>query len=306
MMENLARIENALPWDLASDAAYQAWRSVKLEAAMGQTGPSFVEIGELGNPTERECRELTQSCERQNLVLYAVRNPAGDQTVVRDELRRFTNHFRLKIAERHRSAGEGGIVALTVTDRPVQRGYIPYSRKAMNWHTDGYYNAPGNQIRSMVLHCVTPAGSGGRNQFLDPEIAYIRLRDENPDFIAALMHTDAMTIPENREADGGLRPVSVGPVFSVDAATGHLAMRYTARTRSISWRNDAVTRQAVSFLQSLLEAGDPLMQTVRLEAGQGILCNNVLHNRTGFDPDTSEDSGRLVFRIRFHNRVSGS
>ena len=169
---------------------------------------------------------------------------------------------------------------------------------------DGYYNAPDQRIGAFILHCVRPAQSGGHNEILDPEIAYIRLRDENPDFVRALMHPQAMTIPESK-SDGNVRLVSVGPVFFADAATGRLHMRYTARTRSITWRDDPTTLEAVGFLRQCLAGGEPLVQQISLGPGQGILNNNVLHNRSGFADGMSADTGRLVYRIRFHNRVGG-
>lgn len=292
-------------WSLNHEESYLSWRKAKLAAAKTSDFTPAIRLGDLANPTESERSELAKRCATANLALYesGISNP--DEAKTRADLRAFADALGLKIAERHRSAGEHGIVALRVTDSARQRGYIPYSRRPMNWHTDGYYNAPDNQIRAMVLHCVAPANDGGMNQFLDPEIAYIRLRDRDPDHIRALTHAQAMTIPENREADGSVRPVSTGPVFSV-GPDGRLAMRYTARTRSISWRDDVMTRRAVSALTDVLNSDDPLIITARLKPGQGILCNNVLHNRTGFDPDTKQQSDRLVFRIRFHNRVKGS
>ena len=204
--------------------------------------------------------------------------------------------------EGHRSKGENAIVALTVSNRPSQRGFIPYSRKALNWHTDGYYNAPDNQIRGFILHCVQDAMAGGVNQILDNDIAYIRLRDENSDYIAALMQPQAMTIPETHEEDGTLRPASIGPVFHVEGDA--LIMRYTARTRSIEWRDDPVTRDAVAFLQNLLIVGDPLMIEAKLKPGQGVINNNALHNRTAFDPsEVGNHSRRIMYRVRFNNRI---
>jgi hypothetical protein len=85
-----------------------------------------------------------------------------------------------------------------------------------------------------------------------------------------------------------------------------MQMRYTARTRSISWRDDPLTREAVAFLQSTLEKPDPLTISLRFEEGQGVLCNNVLHDRTGFDAEAQAFSPRTVYRVRFHNRVKGS
>lgn len=293
-------------WDLSSNRAYLAWRNEKLNKFSSAQNSDFVHIQTLGQPTQLECADLVRQCANSNAVLYRTSEKTDDPDIIKENLRGLADHLGLKIAERHRSADKSGIVALAVSDRESQRGYIPYSRKAMNWHTDGYYNSPESPIRSMILHCVRPADQGGQNQLLDPEIAYIRLRDKNPDFIAALMHPEAMTIPENREADGSLRQASIGPVFSVNPADDKLAMRYTARTRSIEWRNDTVTRQAAAWLQDLLEDGDPLAMTVKLKSGEGVLCNNVLHNRTGFGENSNKGAGRLMYRVRFHNRVDGS
>ncbi|WP_281840372.1 TauD/TfdA family dioxygenase [Sinisalibacter aestuarii] len=258
-------------------------------------------MADLANPSEPEKSELIRRCGAANLALYQT----SESSARREKLRAFADAMGLRIAEKHRSAGGDGIVALRESDAPSQKGYIPYSKRKMNWHTDGYYNAPDDRISAMVLHTAVPADDGGSNQFLDHTIAYIRLMDENPDYVAALMHPEAMTIPANEE-EGSYRPASVGPVFFADEETGALQMRYTARTRSIAWRDDSLTREAVAFLQSTLEKPDPLTISLRFEEGQGVLCNNVLHDRTGFDATRQEFSPRVVYRVRFHNRVKGS
>ncbi len=279
---------------------YQDWRAARLKIAESAKSAGFVEINDLSNPKDSEKSEIVLRCLESNIALYQA--PQGEN--IRQDLRQFADSFRLRIAEKHRSAGGDGVVALRESEAPAQAGYIPYSKRKMNWHTDGYYNAPEDRISAMVLHCAQPADSGGENQFLDPAVIFIRLWDENPDYARALMHSEAMTIPENREADGALRPVSIGPVFYPDAETGAMQMRYTARTRSISWRNDTLTREAVAFLQATLEQPDPLTISLRFKAGQGVLCNNVLHNRTGFDAAAQATSRRVVYRVRFTNRVT--
>lgn len=284
-----------------ADDFYREWRDGRLRAAEEALSAGFVEIADLSSPSESEKNELIRRCRAANLALYQA--PQGAD--LRDDLRRFAQAFDLRIAERHRSAGGDGIVALRQSDAPSQRGYIPYSKRQMNWHTDGYYNAPDERISAMVLHTAQPADDGGSNRFLDHTIAYIRLMDENPDYIRALMHPEAMVIPAN-EDEGSERPASTGPVFFADPDTGAMQMRYTARTRSIAWRDDALTREAVEFLQSTLETPDPLTISLRFEAGQGVLCNNVLHDRTGFDSEARAHSPRTVYRVRFHNRVKGS
>ena len=283
-----------------ADDFYRKWREARLLAAEAAKTAGFVEISDLADPSEAEKSELIRRCAAANLALYAT----DESQPQRESLRPFAEAFGLRIAEKHRSAGGDGIVALRESDAPRLKGYIPYSKRKMNWHTDGYYNAPDDRISAMVLHTERPADDGGSNRFLDHTIAFIRLMDENPDYVTALMHPEAMTIPEN-EDEGSIRPASVGPVFFADADTGEMQMRYTARTRSIEWRDDSLTREAVAFLQHTLETPDPMTISLRFGPGQGVLCNNVLHDRTGFDAEAAAFSPRSVYRIRFHNRVKG-
>ena len=123
----------------------------------------------------------------------------------------------------------------------------------------------------MVLHCVAPAASGGENALLDHEIAYLLLRDADPGFIAALMQPDAMTIPARSDDEGIARAAETGPVFSVDPDDGALHMRYTARTRSIEWKNDRAVRAAAAFLEWLLANPSPYIFRVTLQPGMGLL-----------------------------------
>lgn len=277
---------------------YQDWRAARFSASESAKSDGFVEISDLSNPTDSEKSEIIRRCRETNLALYQA--PQGDD--LRRDLRAFTAAFDLRIAEQHRSAGDQGIVALTQSNAPSQAGYIPYSKRKMGWHTDGYYNSNKDQISAMVLHCAQPAETGGENQVLDPTIVFIRLYDENPDYIRALTHPEAMVIP----ADGDLRPESVGPVFYGDPETGALQMRYTARTRSIAWRDDSLTNEAVAFLRQTLEGPDPMTISLRFKAGQGVLTNNALHDRTGFDAKTTGKSSRVMYRVRFTNRVKGT
>lgn len=110
-----------------------------------------------------------------------------------------------------------------------------------------------------------------------------------------------MTIPPRMDDDGVARAAQPGPVFSVDAQ-GFLHMRYTARTISIEWRTDAVTQAAVVALARLLAMPTPWTLHGRLEPGMGLVCNNVLHDRSGFT-ETPEHR-RLLYRARYHERVA--
>ena len=152
------------------------------------------------------------------------------------------------------------------------------------------------------MHCVQPALEGGVNRLLNPEQVYISLRDENPAYVAALMHPEAMTIPDNVENGQVIRAAQSGPVFSVKA-NGRLHMRYSARKRNIIWRDTADTLKAAARMIEIM-ADDANVQKVALQAGQGIICNNVLHNRSGFSE--SETQKRLMYRARYYDAVASN
>ena len=214
--------------------------------------------------------------------------------------------FNLVHLDKNLYSDDDGISALQVIPGGRRGEYIPYSNRPINWHTDGYYNRLDRKIRAMVLHCVLPSAVGGENALCDHEMVYILLREMNPKYIAALMQPDAMTIPANIENGTEVRPLQTGPVFSVDRVTGDLHMRYTARTRSIEWKQDEYTLEAVKNLETLLNSDSPYIFRHRLGAGQGLFCNNVLHSRTGFVNNPSMGQERLVYRARYYDRIEGA
>jgi alpha-ketoglutarate-dependent taurine dioxygenase len=291
------------PFDLDDEMAYHSWRKHKLAVYPQHTEELCVEFGDIERPTRSELQRLCEIVARANMAIYVTRRPAGeDLSSLRKALSMFMSVLGFNWIEAHRSAASDGFVAIEVSEADGKRGFIPYTTRPLNWHTDGYYNPPQSPIRGMLLHCVRAASRGGENALLDPEIAYIRLRDTNPRWIAALMHSSAMTIPPSVEEDGSVRPQSAGPVFFVDPSDGGLVMRFTARGRNITWRDDADTRDAVAFLTNLLsERCEPRLLKVKLEPGQGLVCNNVLHTRTSFED--VDGSARLLLRARFRTPI---
>ena len=289
------------PFDLDNASAYLRWREHKLAHAITNTDELIVEIKDPRALTKAEHAALLARCRRSNMAVYATHADPIDE----DMVRQFGSQFGLASLDANWLAGEQGITRVTVSTEDGQRqAYIPYTDRAIKWHTDGYYNPPELQVRSFVLHCVHSAGQGGENRLLDHEIVYLMLRDEHSDFIRALSAADAMTIPERTDEQGVARAAQTGPVFSIDPASGTLHMRYTARTRSIVWKQDATTLAAVAALEKLLASDFPHIHGLRLEPGMGLLCNNVLHDRAAFEDDTT--APRLLFRARYHERVAES
>jgi hypothetical protein len=58
----------------------------------------------------------------------------------------------------------------------------------------------------------------------------------------------------------------------------------------------------VAFLERLLNDDNPDVLRLRLEAGMGLVANNVLHDRSAFVDDPAHP--RLLYRARYLDRVA--
>lgn len=289
---------NDNPFDLNDDNAYQRWREHKLADYPESIGDLVVELHDPRMPSKAERDAILRLCNQTNMAIWSGLSGMDSD---KDIIRTLGLEFGLQRLDDHLCTDEDAISSLTVQQDSLRKGYIPYTDRPIAWHTDGYYNPMEYQIRGMLLHCVQPAYEGGVNDLLDHEIAYMLIRDENPDYIQALMHPQAMTIPANIVDGHELRPVRTGPVFSL--MQGHLHMRYTDRTRSIEWRNDPLTQEAVDALKRIIKTPSQWHYKGKLEAGQGLICNNVLHTRSGF---TDQGPKRLIYRARYFDRITSS
>jgi hypothetical protein len=285
-------------FDLADDAAYHVWRARKLARFPKTLAELVVEVRDPRALSPDERRALIERCERANMAIYASPT-AGDAD--KELPRQLGLQLGLRDLDANYLADDDGISPLAVAEHGTRGEFIPYTNRGIKWHTDGYYNPVERTVRAVLLHCVARAESGGENELLDHEVAYIQLRDLNPQHIRALMAHDAMTVPARIENGRVERPAQAGPVFSVDA-DGFLHMRYTARAVSIEWKRDAATRAALAALEQILGAASPWLFRGRLEPGMGLVSNNVLHTRTPFTE--SPQHQRLIYRARYYQRVA--
>jgi alpha-ketoglutarate-dependent taurine dioxygenase len=294
-----ARLEAPMgaAFELDDETPYQAWRAAKLAHFPKSLAELVVEVRDPRALSPGERQALLERCGRANMAVYA--SPAGGDPD-KEIPRRLGLQLGLRDLDSNYLADDDGISPLAVAERGTRGEFIPYTNRGIKWHTDGYYNPGERTVRAVLLHCVERAESGGENELLDHEIAYILLRDRNPQHVRALMAHDAMTVPARVE-DGRIeRPAQPGPVFSIDAG-GFLHMRYTARAVSIEWKNDAATRAALAALEDILGTPCPWMFRGRLEPGMGLVSNNVLHTRTPFT--NSARHQRLIYRARYYQRV---
>jgi len=288
------------PYDLNDDQAYRIWRDDKMEQCPSRAEDLIVEIKDPYNLSKAEFNALKTRCQSSNMAIYVSNSGSNPDKSIPSTLAR---EFGLTELDNNMGADNDGITSLKVAYDPWHKRYIPYTNRPIHWHTDGYYNPVEKQINALMLHCVSPAAMGGENALLDHELAYIHLRDLNPDYIEALMSPQAMSIPANIKNNEVIRPVRNGPVFSV-RTDGKLHMRYTARKRNVDWNKDATTREAVNALNNFLASDSPHIFRLTLQPGQGLICNNVLHDRSGFNND--EKYTRLLYRLRFYQRIAGS
>jgi alpha-ketoglutarate-dependent taurine dioxygenase len=282
-----------------NDATYCQWRKARLDRYPDSVEELCVEIGGLTRLADTEKASIISRCRRSNMAVYRCRDPFVDRAAVRA----FAANFGLSRLDHHLCANDDGVSELSVASDGTRSGYVPYSNRSLSWHTDGYYNEKSRQICAIVLHCAANAAEGGENALLDPELAYIRLRDEDPRFITAFEHPECMTIPANRDAAGEIRPAVCGPVFSYDA-NGKIHMRYSARKKNIRWRDDDLTTVARDYLSEILADENSQVFHYRLQPGEGLISNNVLHNRTAFSDSGSHK--RLLYRARFFDRIETS
>ena len=286
------------PFDLENDIAYHAWLENKMDDYPQDIEDIIVEVNDTKKLSIAEFKVIRDLVKKTNMAIYAGNTGSDPDKKIPVSL---ADQFGLSLPDDNIGADDG-ITALRVASDEWRGEYIPYTNRSIHWHTDGYYNTADHQIQSLLLHCVSPAASGGENALLDPEIIYIRLRQENPDYIRALMEPDVMMIPANINKEGEMiRPDRYGPVFSI-LPDGNLHMRYTARTRSIEWKQDPIVLAAVTLLHDYLHTDSPYIYRGTLQSGQGLISNNVLHDRSGFEED--DEHKRLLYRLRYYQRVT--
>lgn len=284
------------PFDLNNTDAYLAWRERKLTRYPSCAAELRVEIRNPHQLSTAEHAALLDNCSRANMAIY-VCNPHS--TIEKEHIHALGLQLGLKNLDHNPGADEDAVSAITVQEGEYHREYVPYTNKAIAWHTDGYYNTLERQVHSIILHCVQPALEGGYNQLLDHELLYIAVRDFNSNYIHALMQPQAMSIPANVINGIETRPISTGPVFSIND-DGSLHLRYTDRARNISWYDDSITQEAVAFVKEWLHNVASNSFNVKLEANQGLIANNVLHTRSAFVDGVIP---RLLYRARYYERM---
>jgi len=258
---------------------------------------TIIDIEADGRFADNSRSEIKKQIEHYNFALYRLRGASPDSLAT---IKRIGSQLGLKELDKNLCAREDRVTQLTVKDQGRANIYIPYTNRPIGWHTDGYYNPLHQRVQAFILHCEQPAAEGGVNQLLDPDMVYIHLREQNPDFIRALSNPQVMCIPENIEDGVEIRPQTCSAVF-LEEQDHALAMRFSKRKHNIIWSDDGLTREALDCLLEFLDSDTPYHISYRLQAGEGVMNNNVLHTRSAFTD--SVDAKRVFYRARYYNRI---
>ena len=135
------------PFDLADDAAYQGWRDWKLAHQPLTLDDLLVEVANPMALTPSERCALLARCARCNMALYQGPTQAADASLTRA----LGRQLGLQRLDANWLADEDGISHIAVSNRSDGAGgFIPYTERAIRWHTDGYYHPDSRRIRAMV------------------------------------------------------------------------------------------------------------------------------------------------------------
>jgi len=286
------------PYLLENEIAYQQWRNHKLEIR-AQTRPTQVfSLNARGLLADAQLADVRQQVDAYNFIIFETQ----DANFGKHEFLALNRQFGLRDLDTNLGADDDKVTALHVVSESDRRAqYIPYTNRAMNWHTDGYYNPHGRRINAFALYCVNQSARGGGNYLFDHEMMYLLIRDQSTELLEALMHDDLMRIPANVQDNQVVRDEESGPVFSLQPRSCALNMRYTSRPHNIVWKSDKCSQRALNLVREILMQGEAMIE-IRLHAGQGIICNNILHGRQAFQDDP-EGPARLVYRARYHDAI---
>ena len=290
------------PFLLQNEDAYRSWRAHKLECRERLEPARVFALNGQGQIDAAMKPELQAQVEAFNFIVFECPDDGLRESFDSNALLSLGRQFGLGDLDSNPGAEADSVTALRVVEAGDRRAqYIPYTNRAMNWHTDGYYNPEGRRIGAFALYCLHQAVRGGANYLFDHEMMYILVRDHSAELLEALMCDDMMCVPANVQDNRVIRAEETGPVFSLQPYSCALNMRYTSRPHNIVWKSDNLSASALNLVREILMDGAATTE-IRLRSGQGIVCNNILHGRQAFH-DAPGKPGRLVYRARYYDAV---
>ena len=300
-----------VPFDPDDDSAPTGNGARASSPAIPRTSPtSSVEVRDPRALTAAERAALVDRCRRANMAVYASPRHATPTRSCRALLGRQLGPrpARPQLARRRRRHQQrdgrrrGGARRI----HPVHEPADPLAHRRL------LQPAGAAHPRRWCCTASRSAATGGENALLDHEIAYLLLRDADP---GARARADAA----RRDDDPGARATTTasrgrretGPVFSVDPDERRAA--HALHRAHAQHRVEATIRRSRAAVAALERAaGDArrrIIHRVTLQPGMGIVCNNVLHDRSGFVDDPARAAAplpRALLRPRRADEASGA
>ena len=293
----IAADDRKSPFLLENDAVYADWRARKLALRRELEPDRRFRLDADGRFSPADLAAAARQVDAHGFVVFEC-----DVGLDKCGFLALNRQLGLERLDANPGADEDRVTSLTAVAGDDPRAqYIPYTNRALNWHTDGYYNGADRPIQAFALYCAQPAARGGGNFLFDHEYLYLQIRDREPELMRALMRRDLMRVPANVQGNRVVRAEESGPVFGIAGDSGALQMRYTSRPRNIVWKTDRQSTRALDLVRELLVAGDGMVE-IRLRRGQGLICTNLLHGREAYVDDRAGPP-RLVFRARYLDRI---
>ncbi len=280
-------------FDLDTDEDYEKWREEKLAAYPESVGDLVVEFANMAAITNAEKARVLELIEIANMCVYT----AGTAELNMDSLLKLGEQLGVTDTDkstRHSKSDE-------LTDSGILNKAIPFTTRHVRWHTDATYYGSNKTIQALFLLCKRPAIEGGNNKVLDNEVLYILLRDKEPEALRTLMRNDCFKYKNPKT--GEINEHLGGRVFWTNS-DGHLCHRFSFRKMDMAWSDDNEVLAARDILESLLLNESEYVIEGRLESGMGLISNNVMHTREKLVDSDETSKKRLLFRVRFFDRVN--
>lgn len=280
-------------------SAYRQWREHRLKLQIDWCATEPLALSPALN-TAADAQSLSILCNQVRDYGFAVYQWTRTSADINTDVARLYSGLSLTTTDKGVVRDNNGLSLLSDLSGTPRGRFIPYTARAMGWHSDGYYNAPEQALRCFTLHCVQPAAEGGELSVLDDQLLLISLYDENPEMASLLASNNAMTIPANKDDIGHDRPDRSTAVL-FNHADGTPGTHFTTRTTNIRWQSPD-TMAAAQRMTQLIDEHRDWQHTVRLKPGQGIVTRNILHRREAFT-DAAGVPPRQMLRGRFLQAV---
>tara|TARA_Y100000768_G_C23956289_1_gene672980 strand:+ start:103 stop:933 length:831 start_codon:yes stop_codon:yes gene_type:complete len=272
----------------AKSREFMAWAAQKEANIPSNISDLKISIKDINHVESDEILRIQAIVKRYNCCIYK----SSSELKSKKDLLNFAQSIGMITYDKN-NIDNDPVCCITRNKPNDKKGYIPYTNKALNWHTDGYYDH--KPIYSWLLHCVAPAVEGGENRLLDHELV-IRQYVLKYDDINLLEKEDAFTIPGNEDA-GRLDTASY--ICSNNNKYKKLHMKFSMRKDNIKL-NNKVGLAIIKMRDVIMNDCKKYYLTYKLSKDEGIISNNILHGRNSYRDD---DNVRKILRIRSYERI---